>query len=113
MKPINSRAKGQRAEREFRDLLRAEGWNDARRGQQFRGGVDSPDIVCPSLDGFRIEVKHQERVNLAQWMAQIERDAGAEKTPILAMRRNGLPFVISMRAETFFRLLSAYMEKNG
>lgn len=39
-----SRDKGARGEREFRDLLREHGF-EARRGQQFAGGNDSPDVV--------------------------------------------------------------------
>ena len=46
---MNSRAgKGKVGEREFAELLRAHGF-DARRGQQFAGGADSPDVVSEAL----------------------------------------------------------------
>ena len=45
---MNSRAKGARGERLWRDELRAQGFT-ARRGQQFSGSPDSPDVVCEEL----------------------------------------------------------------
>ena len=45
---INSRAKGARGERMWRDQLRAEGYT-AKRGQQHAGGQDSPDVVCEEM----------------------------------------------------------------
>ena len=45
---INSRQKGARGERQWRDELRANGYV-ARRGQQFSGSADSPDVVCNDL----------------------------------------------------------------
>lgn len=58
---MNSRAKGQRGERELADFITAAGF-PARRGQQFAGGPDSPDVVCPGLP-FHIEAKRTERLN--------------------------------------------------
>ena len=43
--PLNSRNKGAAGERELAEVLRANGFNDARRGVQFKGGPDSPDVV--------------------------------------------------------------------
>ncbi len=45
---VNSRQKGARGERQWRDELRAHGFQ-ARRGQQFSGPPESPDVVCDSL----------------------------------------------------------------
>jgi len=55
MKRINSRQKGKRGEREAAAFLRSLGF-EARRGQQFAGGGDSPDVVT-SLSNVHIEVK--------------------------------------------------------
>lgn len=52
----NSRQKGKRGELLWRDELRKMGF-EARRGQQFAGGGDSPDVVCPSLPRLHCEVK--------------------------------------------------------
>jgi len=101
---MNSRAKGARGERAFRDLLRAEGY-EARRGQQFSGSPDSPDVVCPDLAGLHFEIKCVERLNIEDAMAQARRDAGAAKTPIVAHKRNHCNWLITMDAETFFSLI--------
>ena len=101
---MNSRAKGARGERAFRDLLRAEGY-EARRGQQFSGSPDSPDVVCPDLAQYHFECKCVERLNIEDAMAQARRDAGAAKTPIVAHKRNHCNWLITMDAETFFSLI--------
>lgn len=102
--PINSRAKGARGEREWRDQLRNAGF-DARRGQQFSGGADSPDVICESLPGLHWEVKRVEAGNPYIWMAQAERDAGDKKMPVVAHKRNGQDWLCIIRAEDFFALL--------
>ena len=53
---MNSREKGKRGERAWRDELRANGYC-ARRGQQFSGSAESPDVVCEDLPAFHFEVK--------------------------------------------------------
>ena len=58
---VNSRAKGARGERELAEILRCYGFS-ARRGQQYRGGADSPDVM--GLPGIHIEVKRVERLNI-------------------------------------------------
>jgi hypothetical protein len=100
---MNSREKGKRGERQWRDELRAQGYA-ARRGQQFSGSPESPDVVCPALPWIHFEVKAVERLNIEEAMEQARRDAGA-KTPIVAHRRSFRPWLVTMEAETFFRLL--------
>lgn len=102
--PINSRQKGARGEREWRDQLRNEGF-DARRGQQFSGGADSPDVICDSLPGIHWEVKRVERGNPYDWIMQAKRDAGDSKMPIVAHKRNGEDWLCILRAEDFFQLI--------
>jgi hypothetical protein len=41
----------------FRDMFREAGF-EARRGQQFSGGTDSPDVVVPALPDFHWEIKY-------------------------------------------------------
>jgi Holliday junction resolvase len=83
---INSRAKGKAGELELAAYLRERGF-DARRGVQFKGGSDSPDVVCPALPGVHLECKRVEAGNLYTWLAQAVRDAGG-KVPVVAHRRN-------------------------
>lgn len=96
---INSRAKGARGERELAEFLRGFGI-EARRGQQFKGGVDSPDVVCDGLPGFHLECKRVEAGNLYNWLAQSERDAGA-KVPLVVHKRNKKDWVVILRLDDF------------
>src|SRR5579859_6482866 len=100
---MNSREKGKRGERQWRDELRANGYA-ARRGQQFSGSPDSPDVVCEALSWIHFEVKAVEKLNVYEAMEQARRD-GAGKIPVVAHRRNFHPWLITMTAEAFFRFL--------
>jgi len=100
---MNSRAKGVRGERQWRDELRANGYA-ARRGQQFSGSPDSPDVVCADLDWIHFEVKAVERLNIEDAMEQARRD-GAGKAPVVAHRRNFRRWLVTMEGETFFQFL--------
>jgi Holliday junction resolvase len=101
---INSRQKGCAGERAWRDELRAQGYT-ARRGQQFCGGGDSPDVVCEELSSkFHFEVKRVEKLNLTDAMAQAIADAGT-KAPVVAHRRNNAPWMVTMLAADWFKLL--------
>jgi Holliday junction resolvase len=111
---INSRQKGARGERQWRDELRAHGY-EARRGQQFSGSPESPDVVCPDLSWIHFEVKAVERLNLEDAMEQARRDAsrnGAALVPIVAHRRNFRPWLVTMTAETFFQFLHGELPKD-
>lgn len=88
MGKINSRSKGCRGERELRDVLRAAGFAGARRGQQFSGSPDSPDVIVPELPTVHFECKRVEAGNPYKWLEQAKRDAGI-KIPVVAHKRNG------------------------
>jgi hypothetical protein len=100
---MNSRRKGKVGEREFVGLLREHGF-DARRGQQFCGSPDSPDVVSDALSWLHVEVKRVQNLNLSDACVQAEGDCGG-KPWIVAHRRNHAPWLITMRSETFFNLL--------
>lgn len=100
---MNSREKGKRGERQWRDELRAAGYA-ARRGQQFSGSPSSPDVVCDALHWAHFEVKCVERLNIEDAMEQARRDGGT-KVPLLAHKRNHRRWLVTMDAETFFQFL--------
>jgi hypothetical protein len=88
-KKINSRNKGKCGELELVNFLKERGI-DAARGQQFKGGGDSPDVIAGGiLQNFHIEVKRTESGNVYNWVDQANRDAELWKTPIVVHRRNG------------------------
>lgn len=103
---MNSRNKGKRGELEWRDVLRAQGFH-ARRGQQFSGSGDSPDVVCEELKWLHFEVKRVQRLNLIDACAQAEGDC-AGKPWAVAHRRNHAPWLVTITAEFFFELLRAF-----
>ena len=100
---MNSRRKGAVGEREFAALLREHGF-DARRGCQFSGSPDSPDVVSDALAWLHVEIKRVQNLNLTDACVQAEGDCGG-KPWIVAHRRNHAPWLITMRAETFFNFL--------
>ena len=103
---MNSRNKGKVGEREFASLLREHGY-DARRGQQFSGSPDSPDVVSEALGWLHVEVKRVQNLNLTDACVQAEGDCGG-KPWIVAHRRNHAPWLITMRAETFFDFIREF-----
>lgn len=100
---MNSNAKGKRGELEACVELRRHGY-DARRGQQFSGGDDSPDVVH-TIPGVHLEVKRVEAGNLYTWLAQAIEDAGANKVPVVMHKRNRKEWVAIMRFDDMMNLL--------
>ena len=105
---INSRQKGARGERLWRDQLRANGY-EAARGQQFAGGNDSPDVKCPDLPRLHVEVKFVEKLNLQTAVDQAKRD-GCGKPWIVAHKRKNTPWLVTMDADLFFEMLRENVE---
>lgn len=85
-----SKDKGKRGEREVAAFLRSQGY-DARRGVQYHGGQDSPDVI--GLPGVHIEVKRTERFDPYGALSQSKGDAGSDM-PIVIHRRNDCEWVV-------------------
>lgn len=100
---VNSRGKGKRGEVEAARFLREHGF-EARRGQQFAGGGDSPDLVH-NVPGIHFEVKRTERLRLWEALEQACSDAPAGKTPVVLSRKNGEEWVVVLSAHNFLDLL--------
>ena len=99
----NSRRKGCHGELEFAHFLTDRGLG-ARRGQQFSGGADSPDVVCEGLPEVHFEVKRVEAGNLYSWLDQARRDA-VHKLPVVAHRKNGKDWVAIVPMDVMIDLL--------
>jgi hypothetical protein len=102
---MNSREKGKRGERRWRDVLREAGFIKAHRGVQYAGGTDSPDVACPELPGIHFEVKAVEALNIWRAMDQSIRDAGVRKTPVVAHTRNRSGWLVTMLADDWLTLI--------
>lgn len=99
----NSRRKGAVYEREIAQYLREHGYTEARRGQQYRGGADSPDVM--GLKGFHIEAKRTERFDLYGSLAQSKRDAAEGEIPIVVHRKNGEESVVVLTLDDFMGVI--------
>lgn len=103
----NSISKGKRGEREWAKWLRDNcDCKDARRGQQYQGGADSPDVVC-GIPNTHCEVKRVESLNLGKAMAQSIADSG-DAIPYVAHRKNLGDWMVTVRADdlvAFARLI--------
>jgi Holliday junction resolvase len=104
---LNSRAKGKNGELELSAFLRERGF-EARRGQQFKGGGDSPDVI--GLPGFHLECKRVEAGNPYVWMEQAIREAAKDKTPLVCHRRNRRDWLAILRLEDLIAILPARSE---
>jgi Holliday junction resolvase len=103
-KSINSRAKGARGEREFRDELRKRG-HTARRGQQFSGANGDPDVVCETLPDYHFEVKRVEAGNPYKWLEQAKEDARDGETPVVAHRKTRKQWIAILDLDDFLKLV--------
>lgn len=88
-----SRQKGKRGERELaHELNRVLGEHtNARRGVQYQGGADSPDVAL-SLP-VHIECKRTETLNAYTALAQAKADAPDGVPAIVCHRRNGQKWI--------------------
>lgn len=100
---INSRAKGKAGELELAAFLRDRGYPNARRGVQYAGGSDSPDVT--GLGGFHLEVKRTERTDIYGWLEQATNDAGGKKVPVVVYRKNKRKWVAILDLDAFLGLL--------
>ena len=108
----NSRNKGKNGELEFCKLAREHG-HTARRSQQFSGDKQDgdPDVIIDTPVAIHTEVKRRESGNIDQWLAQATDDAREGAIPVVAHRRNGEKWKITLSADDFFRLIGKGSEK--
>lgn len=110
----NSRAKGKRGELEASKELQRIFGVPCRRGIQFQGGPESPD-VC-GLAGIHCEVKRVEAFNAYNAIEQAIADAGTN-TPLVLHKRNRGDWLAVVRLddlpELVAKLFTILAEKNS
>lgn len=93
-----SRRKGKVGEREcaaeFSELLGVQ----ARRGVQFQGGPESPDVVLPGTS-LHVECKRVERLKLWDAIDQANADAPRGAVPLVWHRCNRRKSVVIVETE--------------
>lgn len=104
---VNSKQKGARFERTLASRFRDYGYQ-ARRTAQYCGNTgDASDVV--GLPGIHIEAKHQERMQLYDWMAQAKRDAaGKGNLPAVFHKKNNAEILVTVELDTFMKLYREY-----
>lgn len=102
-----SREKGKRGEREAANFFKSYGY-DAKRGVQYHGGPDSPDVV--GLPDVHLEIKRVEALRLYQALDQSKDDADEHDLPVVMHRKNGEQWVIIQPAEDWMLLYEAAQE---
>lgn len=98
-----SKNKGKRGELELADWLIQRG-HPARRGRQFKGTPDSPDVLCPSLP-FHIECKRTEKLSVYVALEQAQEDS--DLPGVVFHRRNHRDWICILDANDFLELLNA------
>jgi hypothetical protein len=93
---IHSKNKGKRGEREAAKELRLRlDKDDIIRGQQNKGGIESPDVMIAD-SSLHPEIKRVERLNIYDAVDQAVRD-GQSKVPFVMHRRNNREWLITIR----------------
>lgn len=107
MAKINSKQKGARFERSLASKFKEYGY-EARRTAQYCGNTgDASDVV--GLPGIHIEAKHQERMQLYDWMDQAKRDSeGTENMPVVFHKKNNAEILVTMRFEDWMQLYNKW-----
>lgn len=104
---MNSREKGKRGERAWAKFLNDYFGLKARRGVQYTGSPDSPDVVG-GWKHTHPEVKNTEAFTPDPWVEQAVRDAGL-RIPYVAYKQNHKPWLLIVRADDFARFVQAVL----
>ena len=101
---INSKQKGARFERQLASKFREYGYTESRRTVQYCGNTgDASDVV--GLPGIHCEAKHQERMQLYDWMDQAKRDSeGTGNIPAVFHKKNNAEILVTMQFEGFMKI---------
>ena len=103
---MNSKRKGNQAERELLRILQEYGVDAHRNDQRYIGGVDNPDIsVRMGPVSVHVECKRVERLQLAAALRQAHRDANGHALPVVVHRRSREPWIVSMEITDLLEVL--------
>ena len=104
---VNSKQKGARFERQLASKFREHGY-DARRTAQYCGNTgDASDVV--GLPYIHVEAKHQERMQLYDWMSQAKRDsAGSGKLPAVFHKKNNASILVTMELDDWMKIYKEF-----
>lgn len=87
------REKGKRGEQELARTLRELFACEARRGQQYEGSPDSPDIKT-DIEGVEFESKRVQAFYLYPSLEKAHSETGPRSLPVVCHRKDGKPWVV-------------------
>ena len=97
----NSNRKGKRIERLLASKFRNHGW-DARRGQQYKGTPDSPDVIIDLP--LTVESKGCEVWRIDKWMSKLLGERKSGTLPLLCCKKNHAEFLTIIPLNFFLEL---------
>ena len=99
-----SRVKGAKGEREIAKILRESGLDpNAERGQQRKGGPESPDVkTCLPI---HFEVKRTEQPKLYKAYAQAQDESAQVSIPVVVHRKNGEKWMAFLSLEHLIKII--------
>lgn len=110
---MNSKRKGNRAERELLHLLQAYGIEAHRNEQRYIGGTDNPDIAVKiGPVSVHVECKRVERLSLAAALKQAHRDANGHALPVVVHRQNREPWLVTIELSDLLEVLGYERPRN-
>lgn len=99
-----SRQKGAEGEIEVRNLFRKYGF-EARRGQQHRGGADSPDVIH-NIEWLHVESKRVNAgLNLRATVDKAQQEAPFGAVSAVFHRKDRQNWLVTVDAEVFMQIL--------
>ena len=100
-----SRNKGKRGEREVANFYKDRSIQ-ARRGVQFKGGMNSPDIIVEELDEFfHHEVKWVEKLSLLKAMEQCKNESSIKQVPLVVHKKNNTPWLVTLHLHDWINII--------
>lgn len=109
---MNSKQKGARYERELVSLLKGHGYQTRRTAQYCGNTGEAADVI--GLKGIHIEAKHQERIQIYDWMAQAINDSQKSgNLPAVFFRKNHCETLVCMRLDDWIELYREWEAGQG
>lgn len=103
------RDKGARFERLLASRFREYGYDASRTAQHCGKTGQAADVTGPP--GIHIEAKHQEKMQLYEWMAQAKRDAaaaGENRLPVVCHKKNNAEILVTMGFDDWMNLYNEW-----
>ena len=107
-----AKAKGSRAERQWRDELKRI-YKDASKHDKIKrvpmSGASwmKGDVIDLNDYDSLYEVKNQEKLEIPSWWKQAVREAGSNRTPFLIITQNNRPFYVFLEEHVLLSLMEA------